>query len=203
MIPLSNWLSAGDRAGVQMALADVASPCTCSAEDEQARAAAVEDALLRGRLEGASAAGEAWERKLADLQDAHAATLDAIRAEADSRLSAAIADSISEAVSGLRMSIETAVASALRPFLSQQAVQAAAAELLRLMDEDLQQHASPSLEVRAPAALHDALRALLAEKSIACVLTEADDIRLVSAHGSLRYESLAADWIKSLEGMAP
>lgn len=193
MIPLAQWLRQGaaSRMTEQVEATTpllVLQPEAIAASQE--REAGISSPVVT-ELEGALA------EALRQLEQAGADSL-AREQDLTERLGLMAVQRLSEEMKAglvtLQRAIEDAVVDVLLPFLGAAACRRASDDLLALVRQAIDDMAEPVVELRVPGPLLDACRQTIEAASLPACLAEGDEIELVFADRSLRFEELSRQW---------
>lgn len=200
MIPLSRWLS--DQGSAAMTEASVAVP-----EDVQdpPHELIVESSEHRsspeaGHIAELLASLARAEERIAEQARLHASREQELLLRLGEEAGAKLAAEISRAFDDLLAMLEDSLAQVLRPFLAIEAQRRAVTDLLTLIRRELQAAESATLEIRAPAALHEGLSSLAGDYALSITFTESETIEVVLAAQRMRFEELSAGWCAAIHG---
>lgn len=201
MIPLGRWLkdeedrATGYDAGetVTQVATEASDVCNASAEVNTDHAT-LEREELEQRLED-------LHRQIEDLRKAAAAREQEFIEQLGRAQATLITSDVLSVISRLQGAIEGTLLEVLTPFLGQVASRRATDELVALIHRSMKESPEPLLVLRAPQAIHSHLQPLV-EENLGITLAESEEIELVFASYSARFEDLTGRWLEVLRDPA-
>lgn len=145
-------------------------------------------------------APEQTEDRFAELIKAHAVREEELRSQLGSELNQRLEAEINRAFGALLGMLEDSLSQVLMPFLTVEVRIRAVSDLMKLIRQELREADGPVLEIRAPAAVHDALATLQDQSAVSITIAESATVEIILASQRARFEELSSRWCAAIEG---